>query len=139
METHRFLYLRLINGLRLAASPFEVQCEVLPDFVNLPDEVLNAVGFFAVPQLAKAGIISGIQAQRFRDYEAFLNTRAFVGDYDAAMKQLEEGPWFQELRERALALLDLLGERYERPTFEGVTYVKGTPPGDPKAKEEPGH
>lgn len=43
-EDQGLVYRSVVDGLRLAASPFHVQREVLPDFVHLPDEVHLAMG-----------------------------------------------------------------------------------------------
>lgn len=137
MNSSKFLYERLIDGLRLAASSFKVQREVLPDFAHLPDEVLDAVDVAVVAQLAKAGVISDVQAQGFRDYDSFLNSCETSEDYEDALRLLESGEWFQELREKALALLDRLGKRYERPTLAGITYVEGAQPDAPADADKP--
>ena len=125
MKREEVIYNQIIDGLRLAASPFDVQKDVLPDFVHLPDEVLNAVEYVLVPQLIEVGLITEDQARAVKEYDEFLDTLEPMEDYEGALKQMEDGSWFQELREKATALLQLLGEVYQRPTLDGVVYVKG--------------
>lgn len=125
MENNKAIYRRLIDGLRLVASPYQVQCEVLPDFVHVPDEILNAVEYIYIPQLLRAGIISEEQAKAFKEFDDYLGTLEPEEDYEVVLRNVESGDWFNELRQRALALLKLLGEAYQRPTLEGISYMRG--------------
>ncbi len=74
MDNNSAIYSMLIDGLRLVASPFEVQCESLPEFAHVPDEVLNSVENTYIPQLLNYGLISESQAHAFNGYEEYLGT-----------------------------------------------------------------
>ena len=79
MDNDRAIYDMLVDGLRLVVSPYEVQCEVLPVYAHVPDEVLLAVENIYAPQLLKAGINN--EAQALNDFEAYLNTFKSKEDY----------------------------------------------------------
>ena len=122
--TSSFPYRQIIDGLRLAASDFSVQCRVLPDFANVPDEVLLGVDIEYVEILLKNDELTPTQAQAIRDYDAYANTRPDNDNYADALQQLEYDPWFGELRVRARALLGILGKPYEEPCLSGITFVR---------------
>ena len=119
------LYRQLVDGLRLVASPYETQVAVLPDFVNVPDEVLNAVDSAYFRQLREDGTLSQVGFEALRDFDEFADTWPECDDYDTALRALREGSWFQEFRIRAHTVLDVLGELYSKPMMHGVTYVQG--------------
>ena len=134
-------YSELLKGLQFMASPFNVQCQQCQDFASLPDEIINAVDFTLIPVLAKTGALAKTQALALLDYSKFLNTYEMVDEEipaqaflkydeflnpnetadnnddglqdndDGRLRKVETDPWFQELRERATALLDSLRER----------------------------
>lgn len=125
MNAHDFVYARVVDGLRLAATDFQVQTEVLPGFVHLPDEIVNAVEPVYFDQLLVHGLISQRQLEALREFGQYLDTAEAYENYDEAVAALEDGKWFEELRARARATLRQLGEEVVRPTLEGVKYVPG--------------
>jgi len=126
MNHNCIIYRKLIDSIRLVASPYSVQCEVLPDFIHLPDEILNAVEYIYVPQLLKAGILTEKQSKALKEFDDYLGTLDPEDNYNKLLENMESGDWLKELRVRALQLLDLLGEKYERPNLDGISYIKGT-------------
>lgn len=118
------LYHRLIDSLRLVASPYEVQSAALPDFVHLPDEILLAVELSHAVRLHEAGMITLLQLEEFRTFERYLETLKLADDYAIELENMRSGGWYEALRNRARGLLTTLGETYVPPTLDGVTYVR---------------
>lgn len=116
------LYHRLIDSLRLVASPYEVQSAALPGFVHLPDEM--AVELPHAVQLHEAGMITLLQLEEFRTFERYLETLKPADDYAIELENMRSGGWYEALRNRARGLLTTLGETYVPPTLDGVTYVR---------------
>lgn len=130
MDIDQYLYDQLIDALRLAAAPVEVQQDVLPDFVHVPDEVLLAFEPSSIPQLESSGRLSSKLAKRLRDYDAYLETYTASESYEDQMRDLADGGWFAKLRLLARELLSELNEGYQAPKLEGVHYVPGGESGD---------
>ena len=119
----------LVDALRLVASPFNVQVSVLPDFVHVPDEILNAIQFELVLGLAHTEHLTESQAAQFDSLEAFMDTlvwRPEWDEYPLALEAVRADPWWEELRSRARALLASLGEDHTPPTMEGIVYIRGS-------------
>jgi len=70
------VYAQIVDGLRLAASRYKTQRDVLPEFVHLPDEVLLAVDFAYLPQLEAAGLVREKAKRAFADYDSYVNSRS---------------------------------------------------------------
>jgi hypothetical protein len=86
---------------------------------------LNAVDYVYIPQLLRGGIISQEQAEAFHAYDKYLDTLEPEEDYEVCLKELESGDWFNELRKKALELLELLGEDHKKPTLDDTTHIQG--------------
>jgi len=119
----------LVDALRLVAAPFTVQVSVLPEFVHVPDEILNAIQFQLVPGLLCSKHLTEGQAAGFDSLEAFMDTldwRPEWAEYPLALEAVQADPWWEELRSRARALLASLGEDDTPPTMEGIVYIRGS-------------
>lgn len=125
-------YRMLLDALRLVAAPFSVQVSVLPGFVHVPDEILEAVQFRLVSQLEQSHKLSREQASAFSALDAYMSSldwkEEWNEDYELALEACRADPWWTELRSRAMEVLVLLGESWSRPTLDGVTYVRGPTP-----------
>ena len=117
MNIANFRYRELIEGLRFIASPYAVQVNALPDFVDVTDEILNATPSDAWEGLVAKGLISADQLAALHRLDADLDTLA-VSDDDV------EGPAFDAVRERARELLDKLGKAYRPPDLGHVIWVR---------------
>ena len=124
--TGDIVFEQLVDGLRLQAAGYAVQRRALPDYVHLPDELLNAVYTGSFPQLLANGRIPEEARAAFADYERFLDSHetSELG-YDASLEEVKNGVWFNELRHRAKGLLRALGKDESKPSMHGTTYVRG--------------
>lgn len=125
MLSEDFVYTQLVDGLRLQAAPFELQRRTLPEFVHLPDEVLNAVFPDYFPQLFKRGLIPQSAGPAVDSYLTYLNGFRPYGSDDAALLELETGHWFQGLRAQATSVLTAIGQCPSAPTLAGTHYIPG--------------
>jgi uncharacterized protein Yka (UPF0111/DUF47 family) len=126
MESAGGVYRATIEGLRLQAAAFPVQREALPDFVHLPDEILNAVDTAFVAQLIGNGEVSAESMAALRQHETDIDTCEPIEDYTEALAAVESGSWFEGLRAQARKALMALDEDCTPPNLGGTTYVPGT-------------
>jgi hypothetical protein len=117
MNIAKFRYRELIEGLRFIASPYAVQVAALPDFVDVPDEIVNATPSESWDALAAKGLLDADQLAALRRFDADL------GALDASREDAE-GPTFDAMRERARELLAKLGETYRAPDLGHVIWVR---------------
>lgn len=115
----------LVNGLRVVASPYERQKKFFPEFVHLPDEVINAVEYIYAKQLRRNKMISEKVYAAFEEYDLYLDTMPTFKDYSEAVIELEKGSWFNELRRKAVNLLELMDEPLVEPKLDNITFVRG--------------
>ena len=125
MNDQSFVYDFLVDGLKLQAASSAVQRQLVPDFVHLPDELLNAVHVGSFPQLFREGILSDSASLAIQRYEAFLDTYVASNDYESAVAEVESGNWFEALRAHARDVLLALGEDCSEPSLDHVVYVRG--------------
>lgn len=128
---HDDLYSQIVDGLRLAAAPFEIQTSILPDFVHVPDEIIMGVDAGDVELLVESGRLTQAQGEALADYDRYLATGEISESYPEALADVESGEWFEALRRRARAVLELLGEDVEAPTLRGAIYVGSSEPESP--------
>jgi hypothetical protein len=111
----------LIEALRLAAAPHEVQVATLPDFVAVADEVaLNVIDAYEVMDT------SALSPGARKALAAVLRLIRQLPIESPAMWEpatLDSAP-FEELRVRVTTVLRELGAAYEPPRLKG-TYVQG--------------
>jgi len=116
----------LVDALRLMASPSNVQLEILPDFVAVPDEVVLRVDD-AYVVLHPTELPTKVH-QEMRSILDLIERLPLESAEQWDPATLNSAP-FLELRRLANVALQTLGARYEKPTLQGTTYVRG--PGDP--------
>jgi hypothetical protein len=124
-EIADFWYNELIEGLRLIASEFTVQENSLPDFVHLPDEVLNAVQLDTLGLVVKFKLISNEQLQKLKELDTALDEITLPSDYSEMIELMKNGDSFETLRGKALHVLQNLNCEYLEPKIN-ATYVKGS-------------
>ena len=115
----------LVESLRLIASPYEVQCSVLPDYVHLPDEILNALTPESFDALLRHNMITEVQLDELKKYDQCLECIQLPDDYEEMLIDMQFGDQFKQLRVDALGVLSMLGEEYKKPTVSAV-YVRGS-------------
>lgn len=119
-----FPYKELIEGLRLMASPYDVQVASLPDFSHVPDEILNAIPSDAWNHMAEVGLISAAVLDDLRSLNSYLDEISLPEDYEGMLSQVRCGVAFEELRAKARELLMKLGEKCQAPNFWHVVWIK---------------
>lgn len=124
-EIANYWYDELVEGLRLIASEFDIQERSLPDFVHLPDEILNAIDFDTLSLLVEHGLITHEQIEKIQELDCALENIVLPSDYEAMIEDMRSGDNFNTLRKMAHEVLDSLGQAYKEPTTSAV-YVKGS-------------
>ena len=124
-EIAEYWYTELIEGLRLIASSFEIQEKALPDFVHLPDEILNALPVDSFEFILEQGLISESQFSDIKTFDGSLDLIELPSDYEDMLKVMRSGQQFSESRVLALELLGKLGQKYKEPVL-GAVYIKNS-------------
>ncbi|WP_226649499.1 hypothetical protein [Microbulbifer variabilis] len=124
-EIANYWYNELIEGLRLISSDFEVQEKSLPDFVHLPDEVLNAVSLDTLGLVVEFGLLSKEEFAQVTLLDNALESITLPLDYEEMIQQMKSGDDFKHLRKLARKVLDSLGQPYKEPSIS-ATYIKGS-------------
>jgi len=124
-ESANYWYKELIEGLRLISSDFAVQEKSLPDFVHLPDEVLNSVTLDTLRLVVEFGLISKEQFAQIEVLDSALENVELSSDYEEMIEQMKSGDDFKYLRKLALEVLISLGQPYREPSIN-ATYIKGS-------------
>jgi hypothetical protein len=124
MNVDEFPYKELTEGLRLMASPYDVQVASLPDFAHVPDEILNAIPSDAWNYMAEVGLISAAVLEDLRSLDSYLDEIPLPEDYEGMLSQVRCGVEFEELRTKARELLLKLGEKCQAPDFGYVVWIK---------------
>jgi hypothetical protein len=122
-ESAEYWYGELIEGLRLISSEFEVQERRLPEFVHLPDEVLNAVSLDTLGLVVSAGLLSKEQYSKVQVLDEALENIELPSDYEEMIEQMKSGDDFKALRLHARDLLTCLNQPYMEPNISAI-YVK---------------
>ncbi len=124
-ETANYWYKVLVEGLRLIASEFDVQERALPDFVHLPDEVLNAVDLDTLSLVVELGLVTQEQTEKIKELDCALENIELPSNYEAMIEDMKNGDSFNTLRKMAHEVLNSLGQTYKEPATSAV-YVKGS-------------
>ncbi len=124
-ETANYWYKELVEGLRLIASEFDVQERALPDFVHLPDEVLNAVDLDTLSLVVELGLVTQEQTEKIKELDCALENIELPSNYEAMIEDMKNGDSFNTLRKMAHEVLNSLGQTYKEPATSAV-YVKGS-------------
>ena len=124
-ELADYWYGELIDSLRLISSDFSVQEKVLPDFVHVPDEVLNSFPIDSLHTIYNEGLITEEQLAQLRELDTLLDEVELPSDYEEMLEEMKSGQAFEELRKNAKKILVALGQKYEEPQINAV-YVKGS-------------
>ena len=124
-ESAEYWYGELIEGLRLISSDFEVQERSLPDFVHLPDEVLNAVSLDTLGLVVSTGLLSEEQYSKLQVLDKALDSIELSSDYEGMVEQMRSGDDFQKLRSLSREVLACLNQPYMEPKINAI-YVKGS-------------
>ena len=125
LDSAKYWYKELVEGLRLMASEYHVQKESLPTFVHLPDEVLNALVIESFPTMLEHRLINKHQFEVLTNFYNHLDEIELPEDYDEMLQSLKSGEQFQNIRVQALKMLESLGFNLEKPRISAV-YVKGS-------------
>ena len=124
-EIANYWYNELVEGLRLIASEFNVQERALPDFVHLPDEVLNAVDLDTLSLVVELGLVTQEQLEKIKELDCALENIELPSDYEAMIEDMKNGDSFNTLRKIAHEVLNSVGQAYKEPATSAV-YVKGS-------------
>jgi hypothetical protein len=124
-ESASYWYNELIEGLRLISSDFDIQEKSLPDFVHLPDEVLNAVTLDTLRLVVEFELVSKEQHSQIKLLDRALEKIELSSDYEEMIEQMKSGDDFKRLRKLALDVLNSLEQPYKEPRIN-ATYIKGS-------------
>ncbi len=124
MNTKELRYKELVNGLRLIALPFDEQVAVLPDFVHVPDEILNAAPSDSWNFLLEEGAIDKIQFEILFKLDKQLDEIQGPEDYEELLEYFKNSAEVQRLRKSASSALEALGFSLEKPDFSHISWVQ---------------
>lgn len=121
----------VVDALRLVALPADEQIAALPDFVDVPDEVLQLYedAWVLVPQIREAGLLSDEEHEALARLDRHHTTLAGIDEHDGfwtAEGMRNDERWARS-RQLAREALDCLGRPLGKPAFRGVTWI---PAGD---------
>ena len=120
----KFQYKSLVESLRLLASPFENQVNHLPDYVEVKDEVIAAVGdaFLLLPQLiendflTKEAIASVVRCFNWMDMAA-------RNDEISDLESFKNHESWQKVRGLADKALDEMKEKKGEPDLSHIDWM----------------
>jgi hypothetical protein len=121
----------VVDALRLVALPADEQIAALPDFVDVPTEVLQRYedAWVLVPQIREAGLLSDEQHEALARLDRHHTKLSEVDEADAlwtAEGMRNDERWVKS-RQLARDALERLGRPPGKPAFRGVTWI---PAGD---------
>lgn len=119
------IYYVLVQNLKLIALPAEKQIQMLPDFVQVPDEI--ALGFddvyLMVPQIKQNSMVSvrGFKLLRELDllFEKMSGKPLFW-----SLEYFEHGELWKQIRQLACSILDELKEPVGIPDLGFTRWIK---------------
>jgi hypothetical protein len=116
----------LIQSLQLLSAAYSVQTDVLPDYVDKPDEVALTFYdcFLLADQILEANLITMDQYKLLEDIDRKLAMMSSVKKY-WTLESLSQDPEWQELRLLAKNILTMLRVTQERPNLDWISFTKG--------------
>lgn len=124
LEIANFRYAELIEGLKLIASPFDTQKNSLPDYVHIPDEILNAVPSDSWDYLYLHGFLTKEQLAKLWEFDELLNSINGPENYDDLLEFFRNDDEIHGMRKYAKNLLALLGKEWSTPDLSHNQWVK---------------
>ena len=124
MGTKEF-YNNLVQSLRLAASPYEIQITSMPAFVEIPDEIalLFSDAYLMAPNLQEDGMISSQALIMLNELEKELNEMSEDKSL-WTLESLQKNSLWSKIRGIARTILTELKEPYDKPNLDFVDWVK---------------
>ncbi len=119
------LYNKLVQCLRLVASPYEVQISLLPNFIDIPDEIALFFDdvFLTIPQLKIEYLFSPNTLLKINEVNELFESMS-EEKFFWELEELKNNKSWEKSRELALSVLKLLNEPYEKPNLDFITWVK---------------
>lgn len=118
-------YNRLIQVLKLIASPASIQISALPDFVVVADEIalMYEDVFIMIPQLKEERYIPENILDMLSNLEAqfeIMSRNKLLWSIDS----LKESKSWENVRGLAHSILRELKEEYKQPNIDFITWIK---------------
>lgn len=119
-------YRMLLESIQLLASDYETQVRSLPDYVHVPDEI--ALTYYdcllLLEQIEEAGLVTEEQVYRMKAVDMLLSSisgqeNAHLWTRDA----LKNDQVWEQVRNGARQILDILGERQQPPNLFWIQYA----------------
>jgi hypothetical protein len=119
----------------LVAQPGDQQVALLPDFVDVPSEVVEVFdyGWMLVPQIRDAGLLDDEQYAKVGRVNAVFEDMLTSADDLWTIDAMETHPLWDKTRELAVEALSSLGRAPTPPTLANNTWV---PAGDESASRD---
>jgi hypothetical protein len=128
IETFERYLSKIIEGLQcqLLAADFESQVKALPDFVHVPDEVLNEYGnsFLLAKQVPEVELIDKSQYTMMQELDNALDDVPISESYEDALEAMSSTEW-EAIRIKASDVLRSLGVEKRTPDLTHNVYVQG--------------
>lgn len=125
METGNKNFEILMESLQLLAADAVVQCEVLPKYVHVPDEVALVFGdsVLFLDDIVDGGQISTEQKSRIEELDAILDQMSSNKEL-WTIEALEQDPEWHRVRKLAGSILASLGMERRKPMLFWLQYVE---------------
>ena len=125
--TDKSQYLILIERLKLLASPYNTQINCLPDFVDVPSEVISEFteSILMLPELIENDFFS---KNTIASIVRCFNCTELISRNDDLLNlgAMQNHKDWEKARKLAKECLKLMGEEYGEPNLGHVTYVEGS-------------
>ena len=121
----RDIYVELVQILKLMALSPEKQIQILPDFVDVPDEIALAYDdiYLMIPQIVKEKVISIRIHKLLEDLNQLFNDMS-GNTFFWSMEYFEHGESWKNVRQLASSILEELDEVNDIPDIGFIQWVK---------------
>jgi hypothetical protein len=119
----------MIQSLKLVALDAEMQIQLLPQWVHIPDEIALTFddSYILFDQVIWAGLVNSEQIEAVRTLNRILDEMSDSDDKDLwTLQAIRTSPKWAETRGLAKDALRKLGYEIDRPDLGWITYVPGS-------------
>ena len=119
------IYVELVQILKLIALSPEKQIQILPDFVDVPDEIALAYDdiYLMIPQIVKEKVISIRIHKLLEDLNQLFNDMS-GNTFFWSMEYFKNGESWKNIRQLASSILEKLDEANDIPNVGFIQWVK---------------
>jgi hypothetical protein len=118
-------YASLVESLQLVAATYSEQCQALPDFVDVTDEVGTTFGdaYLLVPQLVRGGMVSKEAAISLKELDDWFCEMPKDGSI-VGLENLKNHEFWKHARILARYALGAIKENRRPPNLQHIHWVE---------------